>query len=380
MGTIEHVGVVYVSERMTMNSDTVSMYRLVSQRLAGEQCATPAEVVRWMGALQAQAYGQVLWAIGLRTHAATLADVERALAERHIILTWPFRGTLHAVPAADVRWMLKVSAQRTLRAAQSRREQLALDEATIERCAALFSHAMAGAKRLTRPALMALLNDAGIATAGQRGYHILWHLAQTGLICLGPLEGTQQTFVLLEEWAPAAHDLSRDEALVELARRYFTSHGPATLHDFARWTGLTIADARSGIGGAIHSLSAYTADGAEYWMGTDVARWTTPAATQVDLLPGFDEYVLGYKERADVLDPAHASKVVPGNNGIFLPTIVVGGKVVGTWSRTRRKNGLSLTVHPFAPLATPQECIAAAAQRYGDFIGVPITALDVREA
>lgn len=363
-----------------MDSDAIGPYRLISHRLAGERCTTPADVVRWMGALQAQSYGQALWAIGVRTHSATLADVERAIAEQRIILTWPLRGTLHAIPAEDARWMLKVSAPRTLRAAQGRRGQLELDEAAIDRCAALFRTALAGGKRLTRPALMALLNDADITTAGQRGYHILWHLAHTGLICLGPMEGTQQTFVLLDEWAPAAHDLSRDEALAELARRYFTSHGPATLHDFARWAGLTITDARPALDAAKPWLSAHKSGGNDYWMGAEAARWTPPAASQVDLLPGFDEYVLGYKDRADVLDPVHAPKIVPGNNGIFLPTIVAGGKVVGTWSRTCRKSGLSLTLHPFVPLAVAQESIAAAAQRYGDFVGVPITSLDMREA
>lgn len=135
-----------------------------------------------MGALQAQAYGQALWAIGLRTHAATLADVERAIAERHIVQTWPLRGTLHVVPAQDARWMLTVSAPRTLRAATRRMAQLELDQPIIDRCTALFQDALAGGKRLTRPAMMRLLDDAGITPTGQRGYHILWQTAQAGAI------------------------------------------------------------------------------------------------------------------------------------------------------------------------------------------------------
>lgn len=359
-----------------MESDTVGMRRLVTHRLADEQCATPEAVVRWMGALQAQAYGQMFWAIGLRTQAATLADVERAIAERHIVLTWPLRGTLHVIPAQDARWMLTVSAPRTLRAARGRMAQLELDEATIERCAALFREALMGGKRLTRPAMMALLADAGIAPTGQRGYHILWQTAQAGVICLGPLEGRQQTFVLLDEWIPAARDLPREDAVAELAGRYFTSHGPATVHDFAWWTGLTLTEARAGLDAAKSRLAMDKRGDTEYWLSA-AAGSAAADAPRVHLLPGFDEYVLGYKDRGDVLAPEHASKIVPGNNGIFMPALVVDGQVVGTWTRTRTRTGLSLTLHPFAPLIAPDDNVAAAAARYGAFIGVPVTSVTV---
>ena len=254
-----------------MESDAVGMQRLVTHRLAGTQVTTPEEVVCWMGALQAQAYGQAVWAIGLRTHSATLADVERAIAERHIILTWPLRGTLHCVPAQDARWMLNVSAPRTLRAATRRMAQLELDAAIIARCAALFRDALAGGKRLTRPAMMTLLDDAGITPKGQRGYHILWQTAQAGVICLGPMEGTQQTFVLLDDWIPASRDLSREDAVAELAARYFTSHGPATMHDFAWWAGLTLTQARAGLDAAMSRLAWDNIGGTDYWMSTDAA-------------------------------------------------------------------------------------------------------------
>jgi len=362
-----------------MDVNTIGMQRLVTHRLGGTPCTTPAEAVRWMGALQAQAYGQALWAIGLRTHAATLADVERAIADRRILLTWPLRGTLHFIPAQDAHWMLTVSAPRTLHAATRRMAQLELDEAIIERCAALFRDALAGGKRLTRPAMMALLADAGITPTGQRGYHILWQTAQAGVICLGPLEGRQQTFVLLDEWIPAARDLPREDAVAELAERYFTSHGPATVHDFAWWTGLTLTEARAGLDAVTSRLVVDKRGGAEYWLSA-AAGSAAHEALRVHLLPGFDEYVLGYKDRGDVLAPEHASKIVPGNNGIFMPALVVDGQVVGTWTRTRTRTALSLTLHPFAPLAATDESIAAAAQRYGDFIGVPVTSIDVTGA
>ena len=228
--------------------------------------------------------------------------------------------------------------------------------------------------------MMMLLDDAGITPKGQRGYHILWQAAQAGVICLGPMEGTQQTFVLLDEWVPAARDLSHEDAVAALAGRYFASHGPATLQDFAWWAGLTIADARSGLDAARSRLQSERIGGTDYWMGSDAVASMAHAAPSVSLLPGFDEYVLGYKDRSDVLAADHASKIVPGNNGIFMPAIVVAGQVVGTWKRAQAKNALGLTLYPFAPLAVSDESIAAAAQRYGDFIGASVASIDVAGA
>ncbi len=363
-----------------MRSNAVGVQRLLTHRLAGTRFTTPEDVVRWMGALQAQAYGQVVWAMGLRTHAATLAQVEQAIAERHILLTWPLRGTLHVVPAEDARWMLMLSEPRTRRGASRRLAQLDLNETILERCMTLFYDALHGGKRLTRAALMTIVEEAGISPTGQRGYHILWHAAQRGLICLGPMEGTQQAFVLLDEWVPASRVLAREEAVAELARRYFSSHGPATLRDFAGWAGLTLTEARSGLDAVGSELVALTTDTTDYWMSSAVVDSPVPDAATVFLLPGFDEYVLGYKDRRDVLAPEHASKIVPGNNGVFLPALVVAGHVVGTWTRRRATTALGLTLHPFAPLATPQESIAAAAQRYSAFLGVPVTSIEVTDA
>ena len=344
------------------------------------QFTTPEEVVRWMGALQAQAYGQGVWAIGQRTHAATLAQVEQAIAERRILLTWPLRGTLHVVPAEDARWMLRISEPRTRSSAARRLAQLGLDETILERCMTLFYDALHGGTWLTRVGMMTILEEAGIPTTGQRGYHILWQAAQRGLICLGPMEGTQQTVVLLDAWVPASRDLSREEAVAELARRYFSSHGPASVRDFAGWAGLTLTEARSGLDAVRSDLVSRTIDTTDYWMSTAVADSPVTDAPSVVLLPGFDEYVLGYKDRSAVLAPEHASKIVPGNNGIFLPALVAGGHIVGTWTRRRTTTALGLTLRPFAPLAAPQESITAAAHRYSAFVGLPVTSIDVADA
>lgn len=355
----------------------IARQRLVNQRIEGGKCATPAEVVRWMGAMQAQDYGQSLWAIGLRTQAATVTDVERAIAEGKILRTWPMRGTLHFVPSEDAKWMVTLSAARVIAGDARRQAQLELDALIIGRAEELLCGALEGGKRLTRPDVMRLWEEAGISTKGQRGYHMLWHIAQRGVICVGPMADKQQTFALLDEWAPAGRELSREEALVELATRYFASHGPATAQDFAGWAGLTLTDARAGLEGAKSAagLVTETVDGNVYARtAADTDGQDTKAASSVHLLPGFDEYLLGYKDRGAVLAAEHAQKVVPGGNGMFMPMMVVGGQISGTWKRTLRKKGLDITLIPFAPLGDEEERFVAAARRYSAFLGAPLAA------
>ena len=357
-----------------MNTE-IAQQRLVSQRIEGKQCATAEEVVRWMGAMQAQDYGQALWAIGVRMQAATVADVERAIADGTIVRTWPIRGTLHFVLAEDAKWMVKLSEERMIAGDGRRLEQLELDAMTIGRAEEALCDALEGGKRLARPDVMRLWEEAGISTTGQRGYHLLWHIAQRGVICVGPMLGKQQTFALLDEWAPAARELAREEALAELANRYFVSHGPATLQDFAGWAGLTLTDARAGLEGAKSGsgLVAERREGQEYVRaGAEAPDVTADMALGVHLLPGFDEYLLGYKDRSAVLAAEDAQKVVPGGNGMFLPMLVVGGQVVGTWKRTVRKNRVDIALKPFVTLGDVEERVSEAATRYSAFVGVPL--------
>jgi hypothetical protein len=287
------------------------------------------------------------------------------------------RGTIHFVPPEDAKWMLKLSAPRMLAADRRRLAQLELDDETMERCTELFHDALKGNKRLSRPGMMELLEDAGIRTAGQRGYHILWYTSQTGFICMGPREGKQQTFVLLDEWVPDARELSREESLAELAGRYFTGHGPATVHDFAWWAGLTVADAKAGLEAAKLRLTSAETHGKEHWMADDYSGHTPQDEVSVYLLPGFDEYLLGYKDRSAVLAEEHAPRIVPGSNGIFLPTIVADGQVVGTWKRTLKKNSVELTLIPFTQLGNLEERVIEVARRYCAFTGLPLSSVAI---
>ena len=225
----------------------IGRVRLTNQQIGRPVFDDPAAVVRWFGAVQAQDYLGGLWAVGLRTRGATESSVEAAIARGDFVRTWPMRGTLHFVAAADVRWMLALLTPRVHAGVSARWRQLELDHKVMARSAKVAEQALVGGKRVRRDAMYAMWNEAGIATHDSRGLHILGYLARTGLICFGPRDGKQHTFTLVEEWLPTARPLERDIALGELARRYFTSHGPATVHDFAWWSGLTVTDARAGL-------------------------------------------------------------------------------------------------------------------------------------
>ncbi|MGZ7441153.1 winged helix DNA-binding domain-containing protein [Paenibacillus sp. TH7-28] len=361
-----------------MANKEIAYRRLRNQRIAWLKEKTPSEVTRRLGALQAQDYTQALWAIGLRMQNASAGEIEQAIADKHIILTWAMRGTLHFVPAEDLNWMLKLLTPRILAKDKRRLEQLELDPKRITQSEKIIYSALKEKRWLSRPDLMKLLEDAGIDTKQQRGYHLLWYLAQTGLICLGPVEGKQQTFVLLEDWVYRHNKLSAEESLRELARRFFTGHGPATLHDFAWWSGLTITEARNGLESVQKTLYSEKIEGVDYWMGPDDAQVNVEDSI-ICLLPGYDEYLLGYKDRSAVLDPDYAPLIVPGNNGVFMPMLVVNGEVAGTWKRTVKKSGIDIVIRPFTALGSRKERVIEAARRYGEFVHLPVSQVIIEE-
>jgi hypothetical protein len=332
----------------------------------------PSDVVAWLGAVQAQDYLGALWAVGLRMRSAVEADVEQALANRTIIRTWPMRGTLHFVAAADARWMLELLTPRVVaNNAQRLLRQFGLDEAAFARSKDLVARALPDGKQLARNAMYEALEAGGVSTADQRGLHILWRLAQDGVICFGAREGKQQTFALLDEWAPKAKRMGRDESIAELAKRYFTSRGPATLQDFTWWSGLTTDDATAGLEMVKRSLAQETINGQTYWLAssTPATKVSSPTA---HLLPAYDEYTVAYKDRSAALNPKYA-KLPNYGHGIFNPTIVVDGQVVGTWKRTLKKDTLTISQSPFTELKRAEtRAIAEAANLYGIFLGASV--------
>jgi Winged helix DNA-binding domain len=341
-------------------------HRLHNQHLAATHFDDPADLVRWLGAVQAQDYLGSLWAIGLRTRAATEKAVERAIAERSIVRTWPMRGTLHFVAAEDARWMLQLMTPRVVAASAGRLErEYGLHEKVLGRSREAITRAMQGGRRLTRDALYRALENARISTAAGRGLHITWRMAHDGLICFGPREGRQQTFVLLDEWVPEAKRKARDEALAELARRYFTSHGPATVHDFAWWSGLLLSDAAAGLAMASGALASVDLADRKYW--TAPSAPPDGSSPRAFLIPAFDEYTVAYRDRAAVLEPGHARHA--DGMDVLRPAIVLNGRVVGTWARTLGRSSVEVDVRPFTRLGTAaRRAAAAAARRYAAFL------------
>ncbi|HEY6423297.1 MAG TPA: winged helix DNA-binding domain-containing protein [Pseudonocardiaceae bacterium] len=333
----------------------IALLRLAAQRIAGPGFGTATEAVRWLTAVQAQDYSGAVTSIALRTEPATRGSVEAALNSGEVVRSWPMRGTLHFVLAEDLPWMLDLTTTRLIAGAASRRAGLGLDLPTLEHARQLATDALAGGRQLRRVALLAIWDDAGLLTVKQRSYHFIWHLAQTGTLCYGPVRDGEQCLVLLEEWVQHPRRLERDEALGEWALRYFHSHGPATVKDFAWWTKLVAADVKTGLAIARPQLERIEVDGVEYFMHpetTALLESCRSRAQGVFLLPGFDEYMLGYQDRSAALPAEFAQRVVPGNNGMFQSTIIVDGAVTGTWKRTGRGSKQTVLARPFTSLSS----------------------------
>jgi winged helix DNA-binding protein len=320
-----------------MNTSDVLRQRLHNQKLSSSEIENPADVVRWLGAVQAQDYGAAKWALALRMHNATHAQVEEAFNAGRIIRTHLLRPTWHFVAPEDVRWLLALTAPHVNRRSGSGYRMFELDAAVFKRTNKILTRALRGGKHLTRATLKDAFNKAGVAADnGVRLAHIMLRAELDGVVCSGPRIGKQFTYALLEERVRQAKPLGREEALAKLTRRYFRSHGPATLQDFVWWSGLTVADARLGI-----ELAGEN--------GTRMTRISNPIEHQCHLLPAFDEYFVAYKDR----------------EGGLGPTVILNGKTVGTW---KRDSG-TITVNVSRTLnKSEQRAIAKATKRYEEFL------------
>ncbi len=347
--------------------------RLAHLKISTQTAQTPHQVVHHLGALQAQDYLSMLWAVALRTPNATEADIEQAIADRQIVRTWPMRGTLHLVTAEDHRWWVQLMKPRiqSVMLNEKRLTSWGLDRALVYQAVDVIVKRLQGTQ-LTREELADALTQNGIDPSASRLSTFINTTITEGWVCYGARRGKQHTFALVDEWLAPAPLLEREDALAELTKRYFTSHGPATEQDFVWWTGLTLSDARLGIQLAGGTLEKVTVAGTAYWMGTD-HQDVKPEPLSVHLLPPFDEYLLGYAKRDAVLNPDHATKVAPGKNGIFNPIIVIDGQVVGLWKRTLKPKKVIVQAIPFSLFTAEEEArIHAEFERYGKFLGLPL--------
>lgn len=345
----------------------IALHRLGAQGVSPPRFDTPEAVVSWLGAVQAQDWYGSLWAVGSRMRAATESTIEQAIADGSIVRTWPMRGTLHFVAPADVRWMLQLLASRVITANRARIERdFGLDESTLKRSRRIVEKVLGEGQPIARTDLYAALDVGGIGTERMRGIHVTGWLAHHGVICGGPRVGRQPTFVLLDAWVAPTTPKTRDEALHTLALRYFHSHGPATAQDLAWWSGLTVRDAQLAAALAEPELQVLEVAGKRYLHG-DTAE-PMPAGG-VHLLAPFDEYLVGYRDRSAAVEPALSRQVI-GINGLVNASVLVDGKVVGTWKRVLGRDGVSIDVAPFRALRRGEQApLKRAMKRYAAFIG-----------
>ncbi len=351
-----------------MNHEDIIRLRLAAHRFADPAFRTPASVVEWMGAIQAQDYRSSLWAIGVRLSGATVASVEAAFDRGDFLRTHVLRPTWHLVPAADIRWMLALSAQKIKSAMGPHDQLLGLDAVAIARSNDVIARALEGGRRKTREELCADLESHGHPAAAARGLHMLMHAELDGVVCSGPMRGRMPSYELLSERAPQAALLPKDEALALLARRYFTSHGPATLPDFTWWSGLNQSEARRGMEAVRSLFVAEKADGREWFFDDEAAARKVTDET-VHLLPSFDEYLVAYRDRLAVLPAVHHRRAVT-SNGIFRPVVIENGSTVGLWKKAMKK-GAPCTVPDFFEPARKikKEAFDLACTRFSSFLG-----------
>ncbi len=305
--------------------------RLVNQKLSSSGLRKAVDVVRWFGAVQAQDFGAAKWALALRMSKATNAAIDDAYNKGQILRTHVMRPTWHFVAPEDIRWLLQLTAARVNLRSGPNYRKLELDTAVFKRSNKVITKALQGGKHLMRSELKSALNRAGIdANDPVRLAHILLRAELDAVVCSGPRAGKQFTYALLEERVPAAKMWERDEALAEITRRYFMSHGPATLQDFVWWSGLTVEDARRGIAHVERELQKETMDEKIYW-GPQPSR-PKPGHT-AHLLPAYDEYFVAYKDRQTVVEMKNGKPLLTSWD-VLGPTYIIDGIATGTWKRT----------------------------------------------
>lgn len=355
-----------------MSASTLDLIaaRLRNQKLVGSTLRSPLEVVAWLGAVQAQDYTGAKWGIGQRVNGLTDADFDRAFNQGAILRTHVMRPTWHFVTPADIRWMLALTAPRVKTLMASYDRKLELDAPLFARSHTVLTRALQGGTHLTRTELAEPLARAKISASGQRLGHLMLRAELDAVICSGPRRGKQFTYALLEERAPPAKTLTRDEALVELTKRYFSSHGPATIRDFVWWSGLKVGDAKAGID--MLGLAQATVDGLTNWYVPSQVVARRPPTPFVSLLPNYDEYGIAYKDRGAMVDPRLPR--APAGATELPHLLIVDGRWVGSWKRTITTRAAAIDVRPRRKLTRDeQRALAAEAARYGKFLNLPTT-------
>lgn len=346
--------------------------RLYNQRLTYTEFTNPVEVVSWLGAVQSQDYTGAKWAVAMRAKGLTDAALDKAFNEGALLRTHVLRPTWHFLTPADIRWILALTAPRVHAVNASMGRKLELDEDLCLRSNTALAKALEGGKQLTRTELAEVLRQEGIDTTDLRLTYLVMHAELDGVICSGAKRGKQFTYALLDERAPNAKNLPRDEALAELTKRYFTSHGPATIKDFTGWSGLTVADAKAGLDMLKSQIVAEVIEGQTYWFAPSAPPAKKDGLTAY-LLSNYDEYVGSNTYYGVLIDSQRMKKMSEEDIRLFPHALAIDGYIVGTWRRTFKKNTLVIQLSPMVSLnAAENDAVHAAAQRYGEFWGMGV--------
>jgi hypothetical protein len=347
--------------------------RLANQHLISPTAIDPVSVVRRLGAVQSQDYAGAKWAIGMRTTGLTDLDVERALNEGSIVRTHVLRPTWHFLAAEDARWILALTGPRVQIANAHAYGNMEVNAAIFRKSDNVITKALSGGNYLTRAELGERLSRSRIhVTHPQQLAYLMMNAELNALITSGPRRGNQFTYALLDERVPPTKPREREDALAELARRYFSTRGPATVHDFSWWSGLTVADSRTAIALLGSSLVSGVVGGTTYWIASDAAP---AAATKnaVHLLPNYDEYFIGFRDRSAILDVVKGFSLLPGNPMFTAHVIVLDGQLVGGWKRSVSSKAVTVDVQLVSKLKpATRKALLATAARYGKFLALPV--------
>lgn len=341
--------------------------------LLGARFSSAAEVVRWLGAVQAQDFGPAKWSVAMRTPGLTDAAVQDAFDRGEILRTHVLRPTWHLVHADDIRWLLRATAPRVRLRNGARERELGIDEQLRRRGNRLIAAALEGGRHLTRAELGGVLAAGGVAAAhGQRLGYLMMGAELDGVVCSGARRGKQQTYALLDERAPSAHELDDDEALAELTRRYFTSHGPATTTDLRLWATLTVAQVKRGLAMVANELESDVIDGVTHWHGEQQPPPSRAPSPVAHLLQAYDEYVMGYTESRGVMDRAGRTAQWQ-RAGRFIAVVAIDTQLAGRWRAQDQRDHVRVEVVLDEPLdGAGHRALGATADRYGAFLSRPV--------
>lgn len=308
--------------------------------------------------MQAQDAAAAALAVRARSPGLVYSDIESARLDDHsIIRTWMMRGTLHLVAAEDVGWLLALLAPLFIRSNRGRRAELGLDEETGMRGLRILHDQLDQQDLLTRADIRKSLSAHGIPSAGQATIHLIQLAALHGLLCYGPNQGSEPTFVRMEGWVERGDILPPEQALVELVRRYLAAYSPAAAEDFSAWSGLPLRRAREAWSQLTNQLIEVKIGDAPAYMLQEQSSWLEPEPPSppvVNLLPAFDTYLLGYRNRDLALEPQHARRIYPGG-GILHPALVVNGQVAGRWKIKRFRDRIEIILEPFEGLTSEEQ-------------------------